>query len=131
MHPDHRHMTQAAEDPEAALERRLEVALQSGVPPRAVEAAREARKGNGFGIARLVEPDRPLVDGVEGMTDLGPLRASREPRPAPPPSRVCLFQPDRRLLISGDHLLGRVSLFYDYGWTPDPAGEFLTSLDKV
>jgi glyoxylase-like metal-dependent hydrolase (beta-lactamase superfamily II) len=44
---------------------------------------------------------------------------------------VCLFQPERRLLISGDHLLGRVSLFYDYGWTPDPAGEFLHSLDVV
>ncbi len=28
-------------------------------------------------------------------------------------------------MISGDHLLGRISLYYDYGWTPDPAGEFL------
>jgi len=35
------------------------------------------------------------------------------------------------VLISGDHLLGRVSLYYDYGYTPDPAGEFLASLDKV
>jgi hypothetical protein len=24
-----------------------------------------------------------------------------------------------------------VSLYYDYGWTPDPAGEFLNSLDLV
>jgi glyoxylase-like metal-dependent hydrolase (beta-lactamase superfamily II) len=44
---------------------------------------------------------------------------------------VCLFQPERRLLISGDHVLGRISLFYDYGWTPDPAGEFLRSLEVV
>jgi glyoxylase-like metal-dependent hydrolase (beta-lactamase superfamily II) len=44
---------------------------------------------------------------------------------------VCLFQRERRLLISGDHLLGRVSLYYDYGWSPDPAGEFLHSLDVV
>jgi glyoxylase-like metal-dependent hydrolase (beta-lactamase superfamily II) len=44
---------------------------------------------------------------------------------------VCLFQPDRRVLISGDHLLGRVSLYYDVGYTPDPAGEFLRSLDRV
>jgi glyoxylase-like metal-dependent hydrolase (beta-lactamase superfamily II) len=44
---------------------------------------------------------------------------------------VCLFQRERRLLISGDHVLGRVSLFYDYGWTPDPVGEFLSSLDAV
>jgi glyoxylase-like metal-dependent hydrolase (beta-lactamase superfamily II) len=42
---------------------------------------------------------------------------------------VCLYQPERRLLISGDHLLGRISLYFDYGWTPDPVGEFLTSLD--
>jgi glyoxylase-like metal-dependent hydrolase (beta-lactamase superfamily II) len=44
---------------------------------------------------------------------------------------VCLFEPQRRLLISGDHLLGRISLYFDYGYTPDPAGEFLHSLDVV
>ena len=44
---------------------------------------------------------------------------------------MCLCQPERRLLISGDHLLGRVSLYYDYGYSPDPAGEFLASLDRV
>ena len=35
------------------------------------------------------------------------------------------------MLISGDHVLGRISLFFDYGWTPDPVGEFLRSLDEV
>jgi glyoxylase-like metal-dependent hydrolase (beta-lactamase superfamily II) len=44
---------------------------------------------------------------------------------------VVLHQPERGLLLSGDHLLGRVSLYYDFGYTPDPAGEFLTSLDVV
>jgi glyoxylase-like metal-dependent hydrolase (beta-lactamase superfamily II) len=42
-----------------------------------------------------------------------------------------LHQPERGLLLSGDHLLGRVSLYYDFGYTPDPAGEFLNSLDVV
>jgi glyoxylase-like metal-dependent hydrolase (beta-lactamase superfamily II) len=42
-----------------------------------------------------------------------------------------LHQPERGLLLSGDHLLGRVSLYYDYGYSPDPAGEFLSSLDTV
>jgi glyoxylase-like metal-dependent hydrolase (beta-lactamase superfamily II) len=51
--------------------------------------------------------------------------------PGHAPSHVCLHQPERRLLISGDHLLGRISLYFDYGWTPDPVGEFETSLDKV
>jgi glyoxylase-like metal-dependent hydrolase (beta-lactamase superfamily II) len=44
---------------------------------------------------------------------------------------VCLFQPEHRLLISGDHVLGRISLYYDYGWSPDPVGDFLRSLDVV
>ena len=34
-------------------------------------------------------------------------------------------------MISGDHLLGRISLFFDYGHTPDPVGEFIGGLDEV
>ena len=47
------------------------------------------------------------------------------------PSHVVLHQPERRLLISGDHVLGRVTLVFDEGHTPDPVGEFLESLDRV
>src|SRR3954470_9214898 len=77
MHPNHRHMTQAAEDPDAALERRLEIALQSGVPPAAVEAAREARRqSGGFGIARIVEAGPPPGGGGSSPTTRWP-RATR------------------------------------------------------
>ena len=51
--------------------------------------------------------------------------------PGHAPSHVVLHQPERRLLISGDHVLGRPSLFFDFGYTPDPVGEYLTSLEKV
>jgi glyoxylase-like metal-dependent hydrolase (beta-lactamase superfamily II) len=44
---------------------------------------------------------------------------------------VILHQPERRLMISGDHLLGRTVLFFDHGHSPDPVGEFLRSLDEV
>jgi len=81
------------------------------------------------GLARVIEPDRPLLPGAEIETDLGTWTVHETPGHAP--SHVCLYQRDRRLLISGDHLLGRISLFYDYGWTPDPVGEFLNSLDVV
>ena len=37
MHPNHKHMTQAAEDPDAALNRRIEVARSAGVPSAALE----------------------------------------------------------------------------------------------
>ena len=129
MHPNHQHMTLAAQDPDAALARRLEIARQSGVPEEPLRRYAQQRKGQGFGIAALVEPDRPLLPGATIDTDLGEWTVHETPGHAP--SHVCLFQPERRLLISGDHLLGRISVYFDYGWTPDPAGEFLGSLDRV
>lgn len=131
LHPNHEHATRGAEDPGAVLARRLEVARQSGVPAAALEryAERFRRQRSSSGIARLIEPDRPLVDGVETETDLGTWRTYETPGHAP--SHVCLFQAERRLLISGDHVLGRTSLYYDYGWTTDPVGEFLRSLEVV
>jgi glyoxylase-like metal-dependent hydrolase (beta-lactamase superfamily II) len=129
MHPNHQHATLTAGDPEAALARRLEVARQSGVSDEALRRYAERAKDVPSGIARVIEPDRPLVPGVEIETDLGTWSVHETPGHAP--SHVCLFQAQRRLLISGDHLLGRISLYFDYGWTPDPVGEFLASLDRV
>jgi glyoxylase-like metal-dependent hydrolase (beta-lactamase superfamily II) len=129
MHPNHAHATRSHDDPEAALARRLEVGRQSGVPEAALEAYAERAKEIPSGVARVIEPDRALVPGVEIHSDLGTWEVYETPGHAP--SHISLFQPERRLLISGDHLLGRISLFYDYGWTPDPAGEFLASLDVV
>ena len=129
MHPNYKHAARMAADPEGALERRIEVALAAGVPEGPLRAYQEARRGSGSGIARVVVPDRELVPGVTVETDLGPFDVYETPGHAP--SHVCLHQPDRRILISGDHLLGRVSLYYDYGHTPDPAGEFLSSLDVI
>jgi glyoxylase-like metal-dependent hydrolase (beta-lactamase superfamily II) len=129
MHPDHGHTTAAAVDPEAALARRLEIARSAGVPEEPLRRWAQAGQAKSSGIAEIVAPDRDLVAGVVVETDLGPWQAIETPGHAP--SHVCLFQPQRRLLISGDHVLGRVSLYYDYGYTPDPVGEFLTSLDRV
>jgi glyoxylase-like metal-dependent hydrolase (beta-lactamase superfamily II) len=129
MHPNHAHTTRAAENPDAALKRRVEVARSAGVPEGALQRYHESRKGEGIGVDRIVLPDRELLPGVEIDTDLGRWQVYETPGHAP--SHVTLHQPDRDLLISGDHLLGRVSLYYDYGWTPDPAGEFLNSLDVV
>ncbi len=129
MHPNHRHALESASHPESALARRIEVGRQSGVPEGALRRYAEQVKEIPSGIARVVRPDRELVAGVEIETDLGCFTVFETPGHAP--SHACLFQAERRLLISGDHLLGRISLYYDYGWTPDPVGEFLRSLDVV
>jgi glyoxylase-like metal-dependent hydrolase (beta-lactamase superfamily II) len=129
MHPNHQHMTLTAEDPDASLARRQEIARQAGLPQ---ELAREyvgERGSRRSGISGVIEPDRDLLPGVRVATDLGEWAVYETPGHAP--SHVCLFQAERRLLISGDHLLGRISLYFDYGYTPDPAGEFLGSLDVV
>lgn len=130
MHPAWEHVRLLADDPEAALERRLEVARESGVPPASLERYRESRRDDpDTGIDAIVEPDRDLVPGVAVETDLGAWEVHETPGHAP--SHVCLHQPRRRLLVSGDHLLGRTVLFFDYGHSPDPVGEFLRGLDEV
>jgi glyoxylase-like metal-dependent hydrolase (beta-lactamase superfamily II) len=129
MHPNHEHMLRWAQDPGAALARRLEVARQSGVPEEPLRRYAAERESRESGIAGIVEPDKALVQGVTVETDLGAWTAHETPGHAP--SHVCLFQPERRLLISGDHLLGRISLHFDYGFSADPVGEFVHSLDVV
>jgi glyoxylase-like metal-dependent hydrolase (beta-lactamase superfamily II) len=129
MHPNHQHMTRMAEDPEAVFARRIEVARQSGVPEEPLMRYASQLSSRESGISGVIEPDRDLVNGVSIWSDLGEWIAYETPGHAP--SHVCLFQPERRLLISGDHLLGRISLYFDYGYTPDPVGEFLSSLDVV
>jgi glyoxylase-like metal-dependent hydrolase (beta-lactamase superfamily II) len=129
MHPNHAHATATAADPDAALARRLEVGRQSGVPEAALAAYAQRAKQSPSGIAAVIEPDRALIAGMVIDTDLGPWEVHETPGHAP--SHIVLHQRERRLMISGDHLLGRISLYYDYGWSPDPVGEFLASLELV
>jgi glyoxylase-like metal-dependent hydrolase (beta-lactamase superfamily II) len=129
MHPSHGHLTQMVEDPDAVFDRRVEIARQSGVPEEPLLRYASERSSRGTGIAGPIEPDRDLLAGVSVATDLGEWIAYETPGHAP--SHVCLFQPERRVLISGDHLLGRISLYFDYGYSPDPVGEFLRSLNVV
>jgi glyoxylase-like metal-dependent hydrolase (beta-lactamase superfamily II) len=129
MHRNHAHHTAAADDPEQALARRVVVAHQSGVPADSVKRLIERRRSQGTGQAGTLQVDRELAEGDTVDTDVGTWQVIETPGHAP--SHICLYQPERRLLISGDHVLGRVSLYFDAGYTPDPVAEFLDSLDKV
>jgi len=130
MHPAWEHIRLHGDDPAASLERRIEVARQSGVPPASLERYRERHKDDDDnGIDGIAEPDRDLVPGVEVETDLGIWGVYETPGHAP--SHVVLHQAERKLMISGDHLLGRTVLFFDHGHSPDPVGEFLRGLDEI
>lgn len=130
MHPKWEHIRLQADDPQAALARRLEVGRMSGVPLTALDRYRQERTDKpGDEIDAIRAPDRELVPGVEVETDIGSWQVYETPGHAP--SHVCLVQPERKLMLSGDHLLGRSVMFFDYGHTPDPFGEYLASLDLI
>ncbi|HVV90986.1 MAG TPA: MBL fold metallo-hydrolase [Solirubrobacterales bacterium] len=130
MHPKWEHIRRQVDDPEGSLEARLEVGRMSGVPIVALDRYRQERAGKPEDLVDGIRaPDRELVPGVEVETDVGTWQVVETPGHAP--SHVCLHQPERKLLVSGDHLLGRTVLFFDYGHTPDPFGEYLASLDRV
>jgi glyoxylase-like metal-dependent hydrolase (beta-lactamase superfamily II) len=130
MHPAYGHLKLADEGgAEQAALARAEIARQSGVPEEPLRRWLDERRGSGTGMAGPLEVDRELVPGVRVETDLGAWDVVFTPGHAP--SHVCLHQPERRLMISGDHLLGRVSPYFDQGHTPDPVGEFLASLETV
>ena len=95
---------------------------------RAPTPSAQARSQSRCSRVRSARPAR-LVDGVQIETDLGRWHVYETPGHAA--SHVCLYQPEHRLLISGDHLLGRIVLWFDRGDTPDPVGEYLRSLDVV
>jgi glyoxylase-like metal-dependent hydrolase (beta-lactamase superfamily II) len=112
------------------LAHRLEVGRLSGVPEAALEQYAERALNGPTYYDELIEPDHELVDGVRFETDLGTWEVHETPGHAL--SHVCLHQPDQRLVITGDHLLGRVSAMYlEHGDDPDPVASYEASLDRV
>jgi glyoxylase-like metal-dependent hydrolase (beta-lactamase superfamily II) len=129
VHPAADHVRASATDPDAALDVRLELARRCGVPEPLVAEMDRARRGSGPGFDGFPVADRALRTGVKIETDRGAWITYEAPGHAP--SHVVFHQPDHRILISGDVVVGRVFLYFDVGHTPDPVGEFLSSLDVV
>jgi glyoxylase-like metal-dependent hydrolase (beta-lactamase superfamily II) len=116
-------------DREAALRTRLAVGRQSGVPAATLQSFAAAERDRTPLFAGAVAGTRDLVEGVAFSSDLGAWQVYETPGHAA--SHVCLYEPEHRLLISGDHLLGRIVLWFDRGDTPDPVADYLNSLDVV
>ncbi|MGH9675217.1 MAG: MBL fold metallo-hydrolase [Bryobacteraceae bacterium] len=99
----------------------------------AVPAAMVAGIDNAFRKYRKVfhplQPDRLLTGGERIPTALGDLEVICTPGHSP--GHLCLYSHDRRLLLSGDHLLPGITP--NIGWLPgrDMLAEYLQSLDRV
>ena len=92
---------------------------ERGAAPRRWRATKRSRRGSGNRLSTRVVAPGPRATA----------RASRS-RPTPAPGRSTRRRATRRrtsfsislrerLLLSGDHVLGHFSLFFDYGHTPD------------
>ena len=81
------------------------------------------------GVLEPVDPDEPLRDGVRLPSALGDWEVLETPGHAP--SHICLLQRERGIAIVGDLVARAFAPYFDYGYTPDPVGEFLQSLEKV
>ena len=95
IHPRHEHLTARADDPDAALARRIEIARQSGVPEEPLQAWAERRRGEGDGMSGPLDARARPAAGrrrrdrsrrLAGARDARPRAVARRPAPARAPA---------------------------------------------
>jgi glyoxylase-like metal-dependent hydrolase (beta-lactamase superfamily II) len=79
----------------------------------------------------LAEPDVAIADGDRLPFKGWDLRAVHTPGHTP--GHLCVHDPERRLLFSGDHVLPRISpnVSAQWGQLPDPLGDFVGTFDRL
>jgi glyoxylase-like metal-dependent hydrolase (beta-lactamase superfamily II) len=101
---------------------------QAGAGEREIGEMEEVFASVRHKFVRL-EPEHVLYGGERLETDLGPLETVYTPGHSA--GHLALYQAGRRLLISGDHILTRITP--NISWMPrrDMLGEYHESLDRV
>ncbi|MFX4262801.1 MBL fold metallo-hydrolase [Pelotomaculum propionicicum] len=95
-----------------------------------------------FGAALLKHPGQKYSPDTEhdfsivregDILEVGDYRFTIVETPGHTPGHICLYEPDKKMLISGDHILGNISpnITMFYKGLPDPLGQYLRSLDKI
>ncbi len=127
-HPAHAHFTDAGERPQEIAAARRRRARAEGVPADALELYADVSEET-EGIDAPVHPRRLLREGDLISTVHGSWRVLEIPGHCP--SHIALHQPDTGMLIVGDLLATEFRPWYDYGYSPDPVAETLSSLDRI
>lgn len=95
-----------------------------------------------FGAALLKHPGQKYTQDSEhdfsivregDIIEAGDYRFAVVETPGHTPGHICLYEPDKKILISGDHILGNITpnITMFYKGLPDPLGQYLRSLDKI
>jgi glyoxylase-like metal-dependent hydrolase (beta-lactamase superfamily II) len=115
-------------DQEKSRDFQHRVFTSAGVSAELISVMEESLEEIRKSFYRL-DPDVALAGGETIATAIGDLQVIWTPGHSP--GHICLYQPDRRVLFSGDHILEHISP--NIGWQPDhdALGEFLSSLDRI
>jgi glyoxylase-like metal-dependent hydrolase (beta-lactamase superfamily II) len=112
------------------LESQRRMMRESGIPA----ADLEEFSGASMGVKQFLEMKKPDVDIEDGQAlDLPGWRFQAVWTPGHSPGHLCFFERDRRLFLSGDHVLPRITPNIGaHPQQPDnPLADFLDSLRKV
>jgi glyoxylase-like metal-dependent hydrolase (beta-lactamase superfamily II) len=103
---------------------------RNGVPP---ERLAELQKAS-LPLLKFVTPTMPDVTLYGGeVINCGDFRLNVLPTPGHAPGHICLYEPDRKILFSGDHILPTITPHV--GLHPqsgsNPLGAYLDSLERL
>ncbi|MEW5911195.1 MAG: MBL fold metallo-hydrolase [Thermodesulfobacteriota bacterium] len=103
--------------------------LQNGMPPEAMQTISRDHPGKKFEpVGRL---DFTILKNGDCLERNG-FRFTCVATPGHTPGHLCLYEPRRRLLIAGDHILGDITPnIQAWNWQDNPLGRYLESLAMV
>jgi glyoxylase-like metal-dependent hydrolase (beta-lactamase superfamily II) len=118
------------EQPGDLLQRMAAMLRRDGVPEEDVAALRDASMPVMANVVAAV-PDVLIEDGDKPALPGWDVTAVWTPGHSP--GHICLYESTHRLMLSGDHVLPRITpnISFHPQAGPDPLGDFLSSLDKV
>lgn len=117
-------------DPAELIEKMAAMLRRNGAPLEEIEALKEASMP-ARSFVWAVAPDVLLHDGDRPEVPGWDLTAIWTPGHSP--GHLCFYEAGNRLMLSGDHVLPRITpnISFHPQAGPDPLGDFLRSLDRV
>jgi glyoxylase-like metal-dependent hydrolase (beta-lactamase superfamily II) len=128
LHRADAHILAQIADVKSFLAWQHQIFVVSGVPKELMDALDRTHEEVEKSLYRL-DPDVALEGGERIETATGELRVIWTPGHSP--GHVCLYDPQRRVLFSGDHILEHITP--NIGWHDDhdALGDYLASLDRI
>jgi len=107
----------------------IQYGAKSGFPEEILRAALHQHPGFKYG-SKWTPALNILND--DDVLEIGEYRFSCIQTPGHTHGHMCLYEPDKRFLIAGDHILSDITPNIQCWWEDgDPLGDYINSLDKV